>query len=111
MLMIFLMSFSLGISSLSAVEPIEDIHGNVVYVYTEEEHRNVIAGFEEVKQWRTMWPQFQFNYSAIADSADIWKNNYSKEAAANFNLKVQRNVMAGISLVTLGTFIVYFLFN
>lgn len=96
-LLICLVSFSLGISTLGAVEAIEDIHGNVVFVYTEAEHQNVRALVEEVSQWREAWPQFQFNYQAIIDSNNIWKTNYSEEAAKNYDLRVQRNVMVGVT--------------
>lgn len=106
MLMIFLMSFSLGINSLMAVSPIEDIHGNIAFVYTEEEHRNVVVGFEELKQWRKTWPQFQSNYNTLADSRDIWKENYSTEVSKNYDLRVQRNVMLVITGSTIGGLII-----
>jgi hypothetical protein len=106
-----LLSFSLGISSLAAVEPIEDIHGNVVFVYTMEEHKNVGLAIEELNQWRESWPQFQFNYNTVLDNHDIWKSQYSDEADENYDLRVQRNVMIGITGVTLTSIIVSFLFE
>ncbi len=104
------MSFSLGINSLIAIEPIEDIHGNVVFIYTEEEHKNVGIALEELKQWRDMWPQFQFNYNTVLDSHDIWKTNYTEEAAKNYDLRFQRNVMIGItgSLAVVVSVVLYF---
>ena len=114
-LVVCLMSFSLGISPLVAAEPIEDIHGNVVYVYSEQEHRYVIAGLEELQQWREAWPQFQVNYNNLMDSNNIWKENYAKEADKNYDLRLQRNVMVGLTGgLTLGGIIitaVYFLFG
>jgi len=95
------MSFSLGISSLIAAEPIEDIHGNVVYVYSEQEHRYVIAGLEELQQWREAWPQSQVNYNTVLDSSNIWKENYSNEADKNYDLRFQRNVMVATTGLTI----------
>ena len=97
MLLICLMSFSLGISSLWAVQPIEDIHGNIVFVYTEAEHQNVMVALEEVKQWRQFYPLYVADYQTIMDSTEIWKTNYAKVAAENQDLKVQRNIMFGIT--------------
>ena len=108
--MIFLMIFSLGISPLVAAEPISDIHGNTVFVYTEMEHQNIIVALEELKQWRTLWPQFQVNYNTLLDSNTVWKTNYNEEAAANYDLRVQRNVMVGVSgvLITVITVVLAF---
>ena len=100
-LLICCISFFLGISSLGAVEAIEDIHGNVVFVYTEAEHANVRVLVEEITQWREVWPQFQYNYNAVVDNHDIWKTNYTNETAKNWDLRFQRNVMVGITGITI----------
>ena len=97
MLMIFLMSFSLALSPLIAVESIDSVDHGVVFIYTQEEHQNVILGFEELKEWRILWPQTEINYNTLLDSNNVWKENYNKEAAANYDLRFQRNVMVGIS--------------
>ena len=95
--MIFLMSFSLTLNPLIAVESIDSVDHGVVFIYTEAEHRNVIAGFEEIKLWRNGWAQYETNYNTLLDSHNVWKENYDKEAAANYDLRFQRNVMVGIS--------------
>lgn len=95
------MSFSLGISSLIAVEMIEDIHGNVVYIYTQQEHQNVGVGLEELRQWRTMWPQFEFNYNSVVDAHDMWKKTYDEKAEQNYDLRFQRNLMLGVTGFTI----------
>lgn len=105
-LLICLVSFFLGISSLGAVEAIEDIHGNIVFVYTEAEHQNVRVLVEEVSQWREMWPQFQFNYNAVVDSHDIWKGNYVTEKDKNYDLRFQRNAMIVVTGSTIGGLII-----
>ena len=96
-LLVFLMSCSLTVSALYAPNRTEDEEGNTLFTYTVEEQQNLILAFEELKQWREIWPQYELNYNNAIDSGNIWRNNYIKESAMNYDLRFQRNVMIGIS--------------
>ena len=104
------MSCSLTVSALYAPNQTEDEEGNILFTYTVEEQQNLILAFEELKQWREIWPQYELNYNNAIDSGNIWRNNYVKESAMNYDLRFQRNVMIGISgaLVIVTTVILSF---
>lgn len=116
-LMLYLMSCSLLISPLMGVEYFEGPTqitvdpGEIIYIYTQEEQDLIGASLQELTEWRTKWPQVQMNYENVIDSNEIWRTNYSKSQAANYDLRVQRNVSLGVSGVTIVLFIAYFLFN